>query len=65
MLTQTDLATDYQRDGYVIVRGLYTKRDMDAWCTEGPTHHVALGIGHVRGKLEKVARLLNIKMVTM
>ncbi len=38
---------------------------MDAWCAEGPTHHVALGIGHVRGKLEKVARLLNIEMVVM
>jgi L-arabinose isomerase len=38
---------------------------MDAWCAQGPTHHVALGIGHVRGKLEKVARLLNIEMATL
>jgi L-arabinose isomerase len=38
---------------------------MDAWCAQGPTHHVALGIGHIRGKLEKIARLLGIELVTM
>ena len=30
---------------------------MDAWCAEGPTHHVALGIGHEIGALRKFARL--------
>jgi L-arabinose isomerase len=38
---------------------------MDAWCTHGPTHHVALGIGHQRSKLEKVARLLGIELMTV
>ena len=31
---------------------------MNTWCHEGPTHHCALGIGHVSRKLEKVASLL-------
>ena len=36
---------------------------MDSWCTYGPTHHVALGIGHQRGKIEKVARMMGIEIV--
>ena len=35
---------------------------MDAWCAEGPTHHVALGIGHQLGPLRKVARLLDLEL---
>lgn len=38
---------------------------MDAWCEEGPTHHVALGVGHQRRKIEKVARLLGVPCVTV
>jgi L-arabinose isomerase len=38
---------------------------MDAWCAHGPTHHVALGVGHQRARLEKVARLLGIEIVTL
>lgn len=38
---------------------------MDAWCAEGPTHHVALGVGHQRKTIEKVARLLGIPCVTI
>jgi L-arabinose isomerase len=38
---------------------------MDAWCAEGPTHHVALGIGHRIDQLKKVARLLNLEFVTL
>ncbi len=38
---------------------------MDAWCAEGPTHHVALGVGHQRKTIEKVARLLGISCVTI
>mgnify|MGYP005843596543 CR=1 FL=1 len=30
------------------------------WCREGPTHHCALGVGHRRGTLERVARLLDV-----
>ncbi len=36
---------------------------MDSWCTYGPTHHVALGIGHQRGKIEKVARMMGIEVI--
>jgi len=32
----------------------------EAWCAEGPTHHVALGVGHVAGEVEKVASLLGL-----
>jgi L-arabinose isomerase len=36
---------------------------MDAWCMHGPTHHVALGIGHVRSKIEKLARMMGVELV--
>lgn len=35
---------------------------MNVWCREGPTHHCALGIGQVRGKIEKVASLLDVEL---
>ena len=35
---------------------------MNAWCSEGPTHHCALGVGHVAGKLEKVAWLTGLEL---
>jgi L-arabinose isomerase len=34
---------------------------MDAWCEEGPTHHVALGVGHQISKLKKFARLAGLE----
>jgi L-arabinose isomerase len=37
----------------------------DAWCHEGPTHHCALGVGHVLGKIEKVASLLRMDLKTV
>ncbi len=33
---------------------------IDAWCERGPTHHVALGIGHQLGRLAKVGRMLGL-----
>jgi L-arabinose isomerase len=33
------------------------------WSEEGPTHHVALGVGAVASTLDKVAYLLNIPYV--
>lgn len=36
---------------------------MNAWCEEGPTHHCALGVGHLAGTLRKVARLLGLEFV--
>jgi L-arabinose isomerase len=34
---------------------------MNAWCMEGPTHHCALGVGHVAKEIEKVARILGLE----
>jgi L-arabinose isomerase len=41
--------------------GLPPAEFMDAWCAHGPTHHVALGIGHQRAAIAKVARLLGLE----
>ena len=35
---------------------------MDAWCAEGPTHHVALGVGHQLGRIRKLADLLGLEL---
>ncbi len=36
---------------------------MNDWIAEGPTHHVALGMGHQASSLRKLARLLGIELV--
>jgi L-arabinose isomerase len=33
----------------------------EAWCEHGPTHHVALGVGHVAREVGNVARLLDLE----
>ncbi|MDQ2687089.1 MAG: L-fucose/L-arabinose isomerase family protein [Armatimonadota bacterium] len=33
---------------------------MNRWAAEGPTHHVALGVGHVRATVLKLAQLLEM-----
>ena len=33
----------------------------ERWCAEGPTHHVALGVGHVAAEVAKVASLLGLE----
>ena len=38
---------------------------MDAWCAEGPTHHVALGTGHQVGRISKVADLLGLELAVV
>jgi L-arabinose isomerase len=35
----------------------------ERWCAEGPTHHVALGVGHVGDEVAKVAALLGLDCV--
>ncbi len=35
---------------------------MDAWCAEGPTHHVALGVGHQLSRIRKIADLLGLDL---
>ena len=37
----------------------------DAWCLEGPTHHVALGVGHQIGRVRKVADLLGLELAVV
>lgn len=34
---------------------------MEAWCAHGPTHQVALEVGHQRSWVEKLSRLLGIE----
>ncbi|HWC26871.1 MAG TPA: L-fucose/L-arabinose isomerase family protein, partial [Solirubrobacteraceae bacterium] len=33
----------------------------EAWCAEGPTHHVALGVGHTGTEVQRVAALLGLE----
>ena len=35
----------------------------NAWCMEGPTHHVALGVGHQLSRIRKLSRLMNLQLV--
>jgi L-arabinose isomerase len=37
----------------------------DAWCAEGPTHHVALGVGTQVSRLRKVADLLGLELAVV
>lgn len=38
---------------------------MDRWCEHGPTHHVALGVGHQLGRIRKLARLLGLELAVI
>ena len=38
---------------------------VDRWCREGPTHHVALGVGHQAEAMEKVGQLLGLDTVVV
>lgn len=38
---------------------------MNRWCEAGPTHHVALGVGHQLGRIRKLARLLELELVVV
>jgi L-arabinose isomerase len=40
--------------------GLPPAEFFETWCGHGPTHHVALGVGHVAGEVCNVARLLDL-----
>ena len=37
----------------------------DEWCSHGPTHHVALGVGHQVTRLRKAADLLGLELVVV
>jgi L-arabinose isomerase len=36
---------------------------INQWCQQGPTHHCALGIGHVKGALGKAGELMGLPVV--
>lgn len=36
---------------------------MNRWCEEGPTHHCALGVGHVKAEIRRLARLMRMELV--
>jgi len=36
---------------------------VEAWTAQGPAHHCAIGVGHLAGKLDKLAQLLEIPFV--
>ncbi len=38
---------------------------MNQWCEEGPTHHVALGVGHQLARIKKLSRLLSVELVVV
>jgi len=39
------------------------KRFMNEWSGMGPAHHCAIGIGHIATKIEKLGKILGIKVV--
>jgi L-arabinose isomerase len=45
--------------------GLDPATFMSCWCEHGPTHHVALGVGHQLGRIAKLARLLNLELAVV
>jgi L-arabinose isomerase len=36
---------------------------INRWCQEGPTHHCALGVGHVSGAIAKLSQLIGVPVV--
>lgn len=38
---------------------------MNAWAAQGPTHHVALGVGHHTGALSKMAAVMGLECVVL
>lgn len=39
---------------------LGARRFVDEWCSHGPAHHCAIGVGHVADQIRKVAQLLDL-----
>ena len=45
--------------------GLPVREFLQAWCELGPTHHVAMGLGHRLGDIRKVSTLLGLDLDTV
>jgi L-arabinose isomerase len=43
--------------------GIGARRFAHDWNSHGPAHHCAIGVGHLRTKLDKLARLLGMEIV--
>lgn len=41
------------------------KEFINRWSKAGPSHHCAIGIGHVAGKIEKLGKLLGISVINI
>jgi L-arabinose isomerase len=41
------------------------KRFMNEWSMQGPAHHCAIGVGHIGNKIEKLGKMLNMKVVVI
>lgn len=39
------------------------RRFMDAWSKAGPSHHTAIGVGHIADKIQKLAFLVNMPII--
>ena len=39
------------------------RKFLNDWNSHGPAHHCAVGIGHIASKLDKLALLLEIKII--
>lgn len=56
---------DIPRTGNTNTRCKFNKtaaKFVETWCMAGPTHHFALGIGHVASTLKKTASLMNLEL---
>jgi L-arabinose isomerase len=42
---------------------LSVKKFIDAWSSEGPAHHCAIGIGHISSKIQKLGAILGMEVV--
>jgi L-arabinose isomerase len=36
---------------------------MNEWSRQGPSHHCAIGVGHIANKIEKLGKLLNLRVI--
>ena len=41
------------------------KKFMNDWSKAGPSHHCAIGVGHIGSKIEKLATLLNVGFINV
>jgi len=39
------------------------RKFVEEWNNAGPAHHCAVGLGHISGKVKKLAKLLNIEVI--